>query len=98
MTAPVPAPVAPPVTTDPADPVIIDAPIDTPPVPEPVWSEYSRTVTVQAYRAHDGGERIITSSGVQDVGPDNYIVNDGGFLTVIDAESFEAQWQTPAKK
>lgn len=88
--------------TTPAPDAPADVPTDgTPPIPEPVWHEYTRTITVQAYKVSDAGERVITVSGLQDVGPDNYVVNDGGFLDIVDATSFEALYPSevvPTKK
>lgn len=63
---------------------------DTPPLPEVVWHEFSRTVTVQAYRVTEAGHRVITIDGLQTPGPDNYVVNEAGIVSIVDAETFDA--------
>lgn len=94
------------VSTDPATPLesapvtdvtVTDTPGDTPPIVEPLWHEHSRTITVQAYKVGDNGDRVITINGLQDVGPGNYVVNEGGFITIVDAAEFEDTYPDAAE-
>lgn len=66
-----------------------------PEITGPVWSEHSRLITVQAYKVEEA-ERVITINGTQDVAPGNYVVNEGGFLSIVSADEFEGLYPEEA--